>query len=136
VVPLPGSRVRQIGLVQVAPTEAAKVYPPAPVLKALHLEEERTESDPRNVVGILKAVYVRDGQEVKEGDLLAEFSNLELEGRLTETRTRLRVAEASLSGVRSKLREVKDPKERLRNQGELVKLHGEVNVLKAHLQEL
>jgi putative peptide zinc metalloprotease protein len=65
-VPLPVSRVRQLGLVQVLPSAQAKVYVPFPG-------------------GILKDLRVRDGQEVKQGDLLAIFTNVELELQMAQT---------------------------------------------------
>jgi putative peptide zinc metalloprotease protein len=66
-VPLPVSRVRQLGLVQVTPEALDKVYVPHPG-------------------GILEDLKVRDGEEVKKGQLLAVFRNLELELQVAQNR--------------------------------------------------
>ena len=55
-VPLPVTRIREHGFVQVQPTEVAQVTVEVP--------------------GILKTVYVVEGQQVKKGQLLAEFAPL------------------------------------------------------------
>jgi putative peptide zinc metalloprotease protein len=66
-VPLPVSRVRAIGLVQVDPEHIHKAVV--------------------NVPGVLEHLRVRDGQEVQQGQLLAEFRNLDWENQLEEART-------------------------------------------------
>src|SRR5262249_15868169 len=66
-VPLPVSRVRQHALVQVQPEQLARVYVVVP--------------------GTLERLYVKDGQPVLKGDVLAEFRNLDLETQLEEART-------------------------------------------------
>jgi putative peptide zinc metalloprotease protein len=66
-VPLPVSRVRQVGLVQVQPDDVQKAVVQIP--------------------GILEHLRVRDGEEVQEGQLLAEFRNLDWENQLEEART-------------------------------------------------
>jgi putative peptide zinc metalloprotease protein len=66
-VPVPISRVRGVGLVQVVPEAQSKVYVRHP--------------------GTLERLRVRDGQEVKKGDVLAEFSNRDLEVELDMART-------------------------------------------------
>jgi putative peptide zinc metalloprotease protein len=60
-VPLPVTRIGQRGFVQVQPTEIAHVT--------------------MDVSGTLKAVHVKEGQAVKKGKLLAEFTSQELEKR-------------------------------------------------------
>jgi putative peptide zinc metalloprotease protein len=57
--PLPISRVRQTGLVEIEPGKVLPVY--------LHVQ------------GRLEKILVREGQEVKKGTVLAEFSNLEMQ---------------------------------------------------------
>jgi putative peptide zinc metalloprotease protein len=59
--PLPISRIRETGIVQIQPEYVAQC----------HIE----------VPGQLKKLYVKEGQEVKKGQLLAEFTSLELESR-------------------------------------------------------
>lgn len=104
-VPLPLSRVRQVGLVQVAPDAQEPVYP--------------------QVSGILQRLYVRDGQHVERGDLLAEFRSLDLENGLAEA-----LAEHDLDTVKCRAqRELvaisHDPSERARAEVLLAKLAGE-----------
>jgi putative peptide zinc metalloprotease protein len=60
-VPLPLSRVRQVGLVQVQPDALANVFV--------------------QVGGTLQKLHVRDGQQVGQGDVLAEFRNFDLENQ-------------------------------------------------------
>jgi putative peptide zinc metalloprotease protein len=71
-VPLPVSRVRQTALVQVKPEAFEKVYVVIP--------------------GTLEALYVKDGQPVEKGDLIAEFRSLELEAQLEEARAKYDIA--------------------------------------------
>jgi putative peptide zinc metalloprotease protein len=66
-VPLPVSRVRQLALVEVQPDHLTKVVIEIP--------------------GILQKQYVRDGEHVRPGQLLAEFRNMEMENQLIEART-------------------------------------------------
>ena len=65
-VPLPVSRVRQTALIQVRPEAAENVFVELP--------------------GTLERLHVRNGQWVEQGDVLAEFRNVELEGQLEEAR--------------------------------------------------
>jgi putative peptide zinc metalloprotease protein len=67
VVPMPVSRVRQVALVQ--------------------LQSDGMVSIPVEVAGVLERIYVRDGQYVEAGTLLAEFSSLELDIQLREEET-------------------------------------------------
>lgn len=60
-VPLPVSRVRQVGLVEVPPEGLTKVFLQVP--------------------GSLQKLNARDGQRVAPGDVLAEFRNLDLENQ-------------------------------------------------------
>jgi putative peptide zinc metalloprotease protein len=60
-VPVPVTRIRQAGFVEVQPSERANVSIEVPA--------------------ILKAVHVKEGQSVKKGKVLAEFVSLELENQ-------------------------------------------------------
>jgi putative peptide zinc metalloprotease protein len=113
--PLPVSRVRQIGVIEVAPTEAAKMHLMVPG-------------------SILKAVYVRDGQHVEEGDLLAEFTNLEVESKLHQARTEANIHEAELKAAQSKLQETKDQGERSKLLSEIAKAKSDRNQARAEAQ--
>src|SRR5262249_52079135 len=66
-VPLPVSRVRDLGLVQVNQEKVDKAIVEEP--------------------GILEQILVRDGDHVQEGQLLAVFRNLDLENELLEKQT-------------------------------------------------
>jgi putative peptide zinc metalloprotease protein len=67
VVPLPISRVRETGLVQVQPRASVPVHV--------------------TVDGILEKVHVREGQRVKKGAVLATFTSLELKQQEDQART-------------------------------------------------
>ncbi len=64
--PVPISRVRGVGLVEAYPEAHAKIEV--------------------SYNGILKKLKVRDGDTVKEGDVLAEFTNIDAESRLLKAR--------------------------------------------------
>jgi putative peptide zinc metalloprotease protein len=66
-VPLPVSRVRVLGLVQVKPEKVQKAVVMIP--------------------GVLERICVRDGDQVREGQPLAQFRSLDLESELLEDRT-------------------------------------------------
>jgi putative peptide zinc metalloprotease protein len=63
-VPLPVTRIREVGLVQVRPDDIAHV--------------------PVEVPGTLRKLHVREGEPVRKGKILAEFSSLELEKERTQ----------------------------------------------------
>jgi putative peptide zinc metalloprotease protein len=65
--PLPISRVREIGVVQVQPGSIDHVFVVVP--------------------GILTRLHVRDGQHVEAGDILAEFESLEVDRQFEEARS-------------------------------------------------
>lgn len=93
-VPLPVSRVRQIGLVQVQPEAETNVYVPEP--------------------GILQALHVRDGQQVEENDLLAEFRSIDLENELAEARSEYQVRVVQLQALEEQAAVTSDANERAR----------------------
>jgi putative peptide zinc metalloprotease protein len=66
-VPLPVSRVRQVGLVQLQTDHTQKVFVSLP--------------------GILEEIKVRDGELVQKGQVIAVLRSLEMENQQTETRT-------------------------------------------------
>lgn len=79
-VPLPISRLRETALVQVEDTGIAKVYITVP--------------------GILEKLYVKDGQTVNEGDLLAELRDIELDNQLEEARSQRDIYEEQIKGLK------------------------------------
>jgi putative peptide zinc metalloprotease protein len=91
--PLPVSRVRQTGLVQVHPAYNAQV--------------------PVEVPGILEKVFVQEGQVVKKGTVLAQFRSLELERQEEEARTQLFVKTQLVEAYKAELTRVQEQKDRL-----------------------
>jgi putative peptide zinc metalloprotease protein len=65
--PLPVSRIRQVGLIEVRPDAQAPVYVTTP--------------------GTLERLHVREGQHVEAGDLLAEFRSLDVENSRASARS-------------------------------------------------
>src|SRR5947209_9969563 len=91
-VPLPVSRVRQVGLVQIDPAAIQKVT----------LSED----------AILTALHVDNGQFVKKGTLLAEFRSPKLETELAEYRGEYAASRAEMDALTSMLRETQSEDER------------------------
>jgi putative peptide zinc metalloprotease protein len=104
-VPLPFSRVRQVGLIQVSPNAVERVYVQA--------------------AGVLQRLHVRDGQHVERGDLLAEFRSLDLENRLAEAMVEHDLHLARCRAQRELTAISHDPVERSRIDVQLGKLTGE-----------
>jgi putative peptide zinc metalloprotease protein len=104
-VPLPISRVRQVGLVQVQPEALEQVFVQEP--------------------GILKALYVRDGQEVQAGDLLAEFTSLDLETQLSQAQSEHEVRVARCKALQEEIAETTDPQQRVQSESALTRAAGE-----------
>jgi putative peptide zinc metalloprotease protein len=92
--PLPISRVRETGLVQVLPLYVAQV----------HVE----------VPGQLSKVCVTEGQSVKKGKILAEFVSLDLETRRKQAAGDLAVKEKSVEQFNRLINEENDPREKVR----------------------
>jgi putative peptide zinc metalloprotease protein len=84
-VPLPVARVRQAALVQVQPEAGEHVHVQVP--------------------GILKALYVTDGQYVPKDYVLAEFTNVEVENEFDETQAKLDAKVAEYNALSGKLNE-------------------------------
>jgi putative peptide zinc metalloprotease protein len=77
-VPLPVSRVRDIGLVQVQPDALAKL----------------SVDVPNRMPAFLTKLLVRDGQTVEKGQVLAEFSSFELNNQILDAKTQRNIYEA------------------------------------------
>jgi putative peptide zinc metalloprotease protein len=82
-VPLPVSRVRELGLVQVIPTDIDKVT--VPVMPG----------------AILKELRVRDGEKVQKGQLLAELTSIDLESKLAEDTTQHKIYDEQYRALRN-----------------------------------
>jgi putative peptide zinc metalloprotease protein len=91
-VPLPVSRVRQTGVVEVQPEKVMKVFV--------------------EVSGILDKVHVQEGQSVKKDTILAEFSNLDLQAEEESAKTKYNIAKTIIGGYGSQLLVSTDPNER------------------------
>jgi putative peptide zinc metalloprotease protein len=78
-VPIPISRVRGTGLVQAYPDATAKVFVRYP--------------------GILEKLNAMDGLKVKKGDILAEFSNRELESHIDSLRTEVDINQTKVDNL-------------------------------------
>jgi putative peptide zinc metalloprotease protein len=87
-VPLPVSRVRQTGVIQVQPQAFLPV----------HLE----------VPGTLEKIHVKEGQSVKQGAVLATFSSLELRQQEDAARTEYNVRAKMVQHCNARLASVQD----------------------------
>ena len=91
-VPLPLGGIRQTALVQTQPEAYEKVFVPVP--------------------GILERLYIRDGQYVAKGDILAEFSSLDLETHLAEARGQYETRIAQIAALREQAGKALEPLEK------------------------
>ncbi len=89
-VPLPVSRVRQIGVVQVQPE----------YLEPVHVK----------VGGILQRVFVTEGEFVRKGKILAEFYNLDVEGKYDQAKTTVALKERLIHDYTTYAEKVRDPR--------------------------
>src|SRR5581483_9512130 len=103
--PLPISRVRQVGLVQVQPEALEKVFLQTP--------------------GVLEKLHVRNGQRVEKGELLAEFRNPELESLRDDLRTNLEICEVRRQTLQVQAASAIDPREQARIEAALAATAGE-----------
>src|SRR5439155_12414433 len=87
--PLPISRVRQTGLVQIEPNLVQKVTLPSDCL--------------------LIALHVRDGQRVSRGQMLAEFRSPKLEAEFLTALGNLDAARAQEASLKTRKRDATEP---------------------------
>ena len=78
------------------------------------------------VNGTLDKVYVREGQTVKKGTLLAEFSNLDLQAEEESAKTRYNIAERMIAGYNAQLLLATDVQERRQLQQAIAKATGDM----------
>ena len=88
--PLPVSRIRERGIVQIQPQQFAPV----------HVQ----------VTGILTKLHVREGEQVKKGHILAEFINTEMENRRGAVKAALETQNQMIGYFEVQLSNVRDPK--------------------------
>jgi putative peptide zinc metalloprotease protein len=92
--PLPFGRIRQTALVRLQPDAAEMVFVPAPA--------------------VLERLYVRDGQAVKQNDILAEFRSIDLETGREEARSEFEIRSVSVQALQERLASATDAGERAR----------------------
>jgi putative peptide zinc metalloprotease protein len=96
-VPMPVTRIREVGLVQVQPTNVEQVH--VDILPST-----------------LKKIHVKEGQHVKRGKVLAEFSSLELENRRDQALAEMDMKEKLVQLYDRQIQGESDPRERARLQ--------------------
>jgi putative peptide zinc metalloprotease protein len=105
-VPLPVSRVRQTGVVQLQPDAVVKVFVPYPG-------------------GILDKLYAQNGEMVEENQVLARFHNLEKENELGQARTNFEVAEIRVRALQSEIDKALDAGEKSKLARDKVQAEGD-----------
>jgi putative peptide zinc metalloprotease protein len=103
-VPMPVSRVRQAALIQVKPEAFVRVSAPMP---------------PGRDGAVLEKLLVRDGQPVAQGEILAEFSSLDLDTQLASARTERHVREVQRQGLQQELKATTDPSKQAELKGQI-----------------
>jgi putative peptide zinc metalloprotease protein len=112
VVPLPVSRVRAEGVLEVQPDDAEPVY----VTTAQKEDEE----------AVLLELLVHDGQEVKKKDELARFGNRKLQQKLARARGEAKAALDKLGALRKEIDEAKTEADRQQFENERTATEGEL----------
>ena len=90
--PLPLSGVRQLGLVEVQPDAAAKVFVPT--------------------AAVLERLYVHEGQRVRAQDLLADFRSLALETQREEARSEYDIRVVQVRALEEQWQSLADARDR------------------------
>lgn len=90
--PLPVSRIRQPGLVQVQPEDIVQVHVKVP--------------------GILQKVLVKEGEAVSKGKVLAVFTSLDLENNLAKAKTAVAIKEKLIQIYKLQIEDSRDPREK------------------------
>jgi putative peptide zinc metalloprotease protein len=128
-VPLPVSRVRQTALIQVHPDAQVQVFAPRDL--------------PTTGGAILKQLYVRDGDTVSEGQILAEFTSRELDAQLSGARTQVLSSRTELDQYQKQYSDARDAQARekinvsiTRAESELKGAQTEVESLEAKQEKL
>jgi putative peptide zinc metalloprotease protein len=93
-IPLPVTRIREVGVVQVQPTELAQV--------------------PIEVPGILKSIHVQEGQFVARGKELARFTSLEVEKTYDQAVSQMAIKEQLLKTYNEQIGREQDTTQKAR----------------------
>jgi putative peptide zinc metalloprotease protein len=113
--PLPFfSRIREIGMVQLAPLAVEKVHVPNLPTPGL----------------ILERLDVYDGQKVSKGQVLAKFRSIDLENRLEEARGKVDVNEVQLKSLREQKDQLADVGERGQIETKIAATSGQLSAAK------
>lgn len=105
-IPMPVTRIREHGFVQVQPTEITQVAVEVP--------------------GFLKAVYVSEGQVVKKGQLLAEFTPLpEMENQRSQASMQVTIKENTVKTVEDLYNKEKDDAQKAKLKDQAIKADAE-----------
>lgn len=104
-VPLPVSRVRETGIVQLRPEAVEKVFITLP--------------------GTLERLHVKDGDRVRAGDIIGELRSLEIEGQLEEARTQHFIRAVQTRALQQEAAETSDTRERSRVEVGIAQAQGE-----------
>jgi multidrug efflux pump subunit AcrA (membrane-fusion protein) len=86
--------------------------------------------------GTLERIYVRDGQTVEQGQLLAQLRNRELAGQIEDVRTQHAIRVTQLKSWRLELADSRDGAERSRLEIAMAKAEGERHALAGQLEVL
>jgi putative peptide zinc metalloprotease protein len=104
-IPMPVTRIRDRGIVEVQPTEISKVSIKVP--------------------GILKAIHVAEGQPVKKGKVLAEFASMELENQRDLMAAQVEIKERLVKSYQEQINKEQDGEQRNRLGEQRNKADGE-----------
>ncbi len=115
-VPLPVSRVREIGLVQVQPSYSMQV--------------------PIETTSILEAIHVHEGQFVKKGKILAVFQSQELASKKEDAQSQFFIKNQLVKACEARLSIVRDARERLELQKTKASAEGERDQILGKLQAI
>jgi putative peptide zinc metalloprotease protein len=114
--PLPVARVRETGLVQVHPNYIAQQ----------HVE----------VPGRLEKLFVKEGQEVRKGQTLAEFSSVELDNRKLQATNKVDLSRKSVQAYDRQINEESDPDKKARLSDLRVRALQDLGKATAELQQV
>jgi putative peptide zinc metalloprotease protein len=105
-VPLPVSRVRQTGVVQMQPDAVEKMPVPNPG-------------------GRLEKLHVRNGEYVERNQVLARFRNIDLENQLEEAKSQFDVSDVQVRSLQDQISKTSDATKNRDLEKERVKAEGE-----------
>jgi len=115
-VPVPISRIKETGLVQVHPMYIAQV----------HVE----------VPGQLKKLYVYEGQAVQKEQILAEFASPDLESRRVQATSELEISEKTIQRCAERINEEIDPQEKNRQRDLRAEAEGDFKKAQSKLAQV